>query len=61
MVSAGTSQQESPGFTSGTLASSYNPESCKLGVRLIGHSKWVGVDGCLSTYVSLEERKTFPG
>ena len=45
------------GFSPGNLASSHSPKTCKLGVRLIGHSQLavgvkVSVDACLSLYVS---------
>ena len=41
-------------FSAGSLASSHSPNTCKLGVGLIGHSKNlpVGVKVCLSLYVS---------
>ena len=40
-------------FSPGTLDSFHSPKTCKLGVRLIGHSKLptdvnVSVNGCLS-------------
>ena len=43
------------GFSPGAPASSHSPKTCKLGFRLIGHSKLpvdVSVDGCLSLSVS---------
>ena len=64
VVSTVASQQEGPGFDSGSrsfcvefVCSSHSPKTCKLGVRLIDHSKLpvgvnVSLDVCLSLCVS---------